>query len=202
MPRAKREPLGICDLCRGPIAPNDWYTTKGRPRLHCSIECRQSDNSRVGNPIRVAKIKQHIAAGTWKNPAHDLTPPQRSEISRRAGTVARTREVAEGRWRNPGLTPEARAINSRPEKHGDNPVLHHAFELMQQGVKLSEMPQAERDAYNANNRRLYAEKREEKRAKWNAAYKRRQTVLTPEQRAAQRAKWREANRRKRVAGNE
>jgi len=198
MPSTKHAPLGVCDLCGSQIAPDEWYTSKGKPRLHCSLECRQTDNSRVGAPLRSAKAKHRVALGIWKNPARDLTPQQRKDISARAGTIARTREVAEGRWRNPGLTLEARAINSRPEKHGDNPTLHHAIELMHQGVKLSEMPEPERTAYNARSRELYAEKRDAKRAVWNAAYRRRQAEMTPTQREQQREKWRKENLRKAI----
>lgn len=198
MNREKRAPLGTCDLCGGPIPPGEWYTCKGKPRLHCSLECRQTDNSRTGAPVRSAKAKQRVADGTWVNPFDRMTPDEMFAHQSKAARTTRTREVAEGRWRNPGLTPAARAINSRPEKHGNNPTLHHAIELMGRGVKLSEMPQAERAAYNARQRELYAQNRAAKRAAWNAAYKRRQAALTPEQRAAQRAKWREGNRRKAV----
>lgn len=46
----KKQPLGICDLCLKPIPPEDWLTHHGQPRLHCSLECRQSANA--SSPLR------------------------------------------------------------------------------------------------------------------------------------------------------
>lgn len=74
--RAKIKSVGVCDLCGGPIPRGEWYTSKGAPRLHCSIECRQTANSRAGNPKRIEKLRQAIARGEWKNPRALMTPEE------------------------------------------------------------------------------------------------------------------------------
>lgn len=45
-----------------------------------------------------------------------MTPEQISATQSVASRTSRLREVAEGRWRNPGLTPEARRKNSRHQR--------------------------------------------------------------------------------------
>ncbi len=112
MSTEKNAPIGICDHCLGPIHPDEHYTSKGQPRRYCCRDCRNTANSRNSTAIRIEKAKANVAAGTWYNPRSELTREQISEIQSRAATTARTRERAEGRWRNPGLSPESRAKNS------------------------------------------------------------------------------------------
>ena len=78
----KRLPVGICDYCEGPIPPGDWFTRRG-PRLYCSVDCRNTANSRAGNAVRTAKQKARVAAGAWQNPAK-LRPPTGEEQAARA----------------------------------------------------------------------------------------------------------------------
>lgn len=198
--RAKIQAVGVCDLCGGAIPRGEWYTSKGAPRLHCSITCRQTANSRAGNPKRIEKLKRAIARGEWQNPRSLMTPAEITATQSRASRTARLREVKAGRWRNPGLTPEAREINSRPEKHGDNPLLHRAFELMRNGCKARDLPPEMRAAHNAYRRELEKQNRAQRRAWYREWYRKRQANLTPEQREAQRAKWRAGNRRKQDRG--
>ena len=106
----KTAPIGICDHCGGPIALDEWYTRRG-PRRYCCRDCRNTANSRNGNPVRVAKVMQRVADGQWTNPRANMTTEEISAIQSLASRKGRLREVAEGRWRNPGLSDEARATN-------------------------------------------------------------------------------------------
>ena len=72
----KQKPMGICDHCEGAIPPGDWYTSHGKPRLYCSIDCRNTANSRNGTPARTAKLRQAVAEGCWQNP-QEPAPPHR-----------------------------------------------------------------------------------------------------------------------------
>lgn len=168
----KKLPLGICDHCGEPFPRGVSLTTKRGPRRYCSIDCRNTANSRNGNPVRTAKLRQAVAAGRWQNP-HHLHPPTPEEQSRRSRLV-RLREVAEGRWRNPALAPDARAKLSRPRRHGDNPLLHAAMEKLRHG-SMQELTPAERDAFHAYQKVLRDAQR---------------TRRTPEQLARLRARWR------------
>jgi hypothetical protein len=147
----KEKPLGICDFCGGPIPKGEWYTSKGKPRLYCSLECKQTANSRNGNPVRIAKLIQRVAAGLWKNPREGLD----SETTRRLNSIAakkgRLREVAEGRWRNPALSEEARQKLSRPRKHTG--ALHRAIEKLR-GGKMSDLSDEERSAWYEYRKQL------------------------------------------------
>jgi len=196
----KQFPLGICDLCHGEIPRDEWFTSKGRPRLHCSLDCRNTANSRVGAPIRSEKARWRVRVGLWINPRKMLSRERIHEVQSRASRTARLREVKEQRWRNPALDPAAREKLSRPRRHADNPLLHRAFELMRQGIKARDLPPDVRAAHNAYQRQRAAARGDELRAKRRAWYKRHQAKLTPEEREAQRAKWRAANRRKAARG--
>lgn len=173
--KSKVQPIGTCDLCLEPIPEDLWYTRRG-PRLYCSIDCRNTANSRAGNAVRVEKLKQSVAEGRWQNPAK-LNPPDPQEMGK-GSRVTRLKEVAEGRWRNPALTDEARAKLSRPRKHSG--ALHRAIERMKQGEKLKELPPEERAAFNEYRRNLYAQRkaamsdaeRDEQRARWRKNYRR------------------------------
>ena len=111
----KTQPLGICDHCLGPIKPDEWYTRRG-PRRYCSIECRNTGNSREGEPVRHAKLMERIEAGEWKPPQAFMTPDEISARQAKASRTSRLREVKQGRWRNPGTTPRARHINSAKQQ--------------------------------------------------------------------------------------
>lgn len=192
--RAKIKSVGVCDLCGGPIPRGEWYTSKGAPRLHCSIECRQTANSRAGNPKRIEKLRQAIARGEWKNPRALMTPEEISAAQSHASRTARTREVKEGHWRNPALGAKARKKLSRPRKHRGR--LHRALELLRQGIKLRDLPDDLRAAHNRYRRRLAKQNGEHRRAWYREWYKKRQAQMTPESREQQRAKWRAGNQRK------
>lgn len=174
---AKQQPTGICDHCLGMIQPGQWYTSKGSPRLYCSIDCRNTANSRAGNPVRVAKMVERVREGTWRNPAK-LRPPTGAEQAERA-RKGRKREIAEGRWRNPGLTPEAREINSRPHKYSG--ALASAIEKLGAGMRVSDLTPEEQEAHRAY-------RREQQRALSKTWDDSKREIL--------RAKWREQKRKK------
>lgn len=165
----KTAPLGICDLCGGPIA--NPYTSKGKPRLYCSRDCRNTANSRAGSLERGRKVRERIASGEWVNPA-TINPPDPAKIGTGVRRV-RLREVAEGRWRNPGLTPEARAKNSEPHIHSG--ALADAIEKLRRG-KMADLTPEEAEAYRAHAR-------ERRRQLWQSK--------TEEEREEMRRKWRE-----------
>lgn len=194
----KLQPIGICDQCLGDIPPDlgNW-TSKGLPRLHCSLVCRQTANSRAGNEERTAKLHERVLLGEWVNPA-TINPPDPANVGAGVRRV-RLAEVSEGRWQNPGLTPEARAINSQPHKH-DGP-LASAIEKLGQGLKVPELTPEEQEAHRAWRREMRAARREESNAWYRDRYRKQQAALTPEQREAQRQKWRAANRRKAQKGS-
>ena len=121
----KQAPLGICDVCGGPIPREEWYTSKrGTPRLHCSLDCKNAGNSRAGAEERGRKARQRVERGEWQNPAR-LNPPDPANVS--AG-ISRSKKsaVEAGTWQNPALTDEARAKLIRPCKH--NVALASAIE--------------------------------------------------------------------------
>lgn len=187
----KRQPIGICDHCKGEIPPGDWYTAHGKPRLYCSIDCRNTANSRNGNPVRTAKLRQAVADGRWQNPAH-LRPPTCEEQSARS-RKGRLREGAEGRWRNPALDPAARAKLSRPRKHADDPLLHRAIERLRQGGKMRDLTPEEHASYRAYRRALEQARLTEIRAYQRACYHRLMSALDPAGRERLRELWRQAH---------
>ena len=189
----KQKPIGVCDHCEGPIPRGEWYTSKGTPRLHCSFECKQTANSRKGNPTRVSKLVKRVAAGLWKNPRDGLDSETIKQLQSTASRKGRLREVAEGRWRNPALTDEARKKLSRPRKHSD--VLHSAIEKLRT-MKMDELTIEERDAYHAYRSELRNARRDEINRLARERYHRRQSELSPEQRKKQRKKWRRQNKTK------
>lgn len=154
----KIKPIGICDVCGATMPHQDWYTTKGTPRLHCSLECKQAGNSRVGNTKRILKIKKRIAAGLWKNPASDMTAEQISANNSRTSKTARLREVAAGRWRNPALSAAAKRKLSRPRKHRG--ALHRAIEKLRRG-NMSQLTEAEKKAHRAWRKKMRDVRRDE-----------------------------------------
>jgi hypothetical protein len=83
------------------------HTVKGKIRRFCSLMCRNTANSRAGNPERTRNLQERVARGEWVNPAH-LRPRTSQEQAPRA-RLGRKREVAAGIWRNPALGAEARA---------------------------------------------------------------------------------------------
>lgn len=190
----KKQPVGICDLCEGSIPRSKWYTSKRKPRLHCSRDCRNTANSRAGSAVRSRKAKKRVAAGAWQNP-HHLNPPTSEEQAERA-RKGRKREVQEGSWRNPALTEAAKVKLSRPRRHEDNLVLHGAIERLKQGDKVSDLSDQEQEAYREYRRKLYEENKEAKRAWYRDNYRKRQSEMTDEEREAQRAKWRKANQKR------
>lgn len=148
----KVQPTGICDYCLGPIPQGEWYKVHPPhdPRLYCSIDCRNAANSRAGSAGRKEKARNRVAVGDWVNPA-TINPPQKENVA--AGVRrARLREVAEGRWRNPGLTPEAREINSQPHKHSG--ALASAIEKLKSGLHIADLTEEEKEAHRAYRRSL------------------------------------------------
>ena len=162
--REKRAPLGICDLCGGEIPPSlGWYTSKRRPRLHCSLVCRQTENSRVGSPVRSRKAMERVRSGQWVNPNPALGNDPAAIAQWRANftralSAERKREVAEGRWRNPALDPAAREKLSRPRRHTDNPVLHRAVERLGAGASVADLTEEEKQTWREYRRRLQRER--------------------------------------------
>jgi hypothetical protein len=187
----KLQAVGVCDHCLGPIPPKEWYTRRG-PRLYCSLECRQTANSRAGNPIRVEKIRERMKRGEWRNPSH-IRPPTPAEQSHRA-RLGRKREVAAGTWRNPARDDAARAKLSRPRRHEG--ALHSAIEKLGRGLSMADLTDEEAAAYRARAAELRAARREEINRRARERYAARQAAMTDEEREAQRARWREGNRRR------
>lgn len=186
----KQAPIGICDFCGGPIPRSEWYTRRG-PRLYCSVDCKNTANSRVGAPIRSRKAKERVRRGEWQNP-HHIHPPTSEEQSRRS-RLARTREVESGRWRNPALTDKARAKLSRPRKHTG--ALHKALEKLRRGSMI-DLTDAERKAYLRWRHELRQARLQDVRRYYRDRYRKQQESLTPAEHEAQRAKWREQNKRR------
>jgi hypothetical protein len=104
------------------------------------------------------------------------------------------REIAEGRWRNPALSLEAREKLSRPRKHGDNPVLHRAIERLRQGAKVADLTPEEREAHRIHRATLREARRDEYNA-WRRDYYRR-CMADPESRARLREKWQRQNQQR------
>lgn len=154
----KIAPLGICDHCGGPIPRNRWYTSKGKPRLYCTLTCRNTANSHNGEPIRYQKMMDRIHRGAWTNPAK-LHPPTSADQAARA-RKGRLREVAARTWRNPALAEAARRKLSRPRKHtGD---LANAIQKLDQGLSVSDLTPGEAAAHRSYRRRLAHQKRQTK----------------------------------------
>ncbi len=147
----KTSPLGICDHCGNKIPVENWHTRRG-PRRYCSIECKNTANSRIGAPVRSAKAKVRVATGIWHNPRSKMTKEQIHATQTESSRKARLREVAEGRWRNPALTDEARQKLSRPRRLTG--ILHSAQEKLYRGLSMHDLTQEERDAYHEYRREL------------------------------------------------
>lgn len=187
----KKQSVGICDFCLGTIPRDRWYTSKRTARLHCSLRCKNTANSRAGAPIRSREMKQHVQSGEWENPAK-LNPPTPAEQAERA-RKGRLNEVVDGRWRNPALSESARKKLSRPRKHSGD--LHGAIEKLKHG-KMEELTKDERRAYRKYRNELRDGQKDEINRKDRERYKLKRAAMTDEEREAQRAKWREQNRRK------
>jgi hypothetical protein len=190
----KRAPVGICDQCGGPIPAGEWYTSKGKERLHCSPECKATANSRAGAPIRSRKAKAKVAAGEWYNPRSGMTPEQISAVQSRASRTARLAEVTDGRWRNPALDDAARAKLSRPRKHTG--VLHQAIKKLGQDYSVSDLTTEEQAAHRDYRRELRLARLDQARQYRRAYDRRRWEQKTPEEREAQRARWRRQNKQR------
>jgi DNA-binding transcriptional regulator YiaG len=201
----KTAPIGICDFCGEDFSPDvSHYTSKGKPRFHCSHECRNTANSRAGADIRAEKMQARVRRGEWQNPSpltrDDATDAEIAFFQRRVSagmSEARKREVREGRWRNPALGAEARRKLSRPRKHGDNPVLHSAIEKLHGGT-MDDLTPEEREAYLAYRRRLRKARIGKVRAYQRRRY--RAEMETEEGRAKQRTKWQRGRERQAQCG--
>lgn len=183
--------IGICDFCGKNIPTGEWWTSKGRPRLHCCIECRQAANSRKMEN-RSEWMRSRIEDGEWVNPATINRPS--SEVISKNSRAARLREVEEGRWRNPGQTSEAREKNSEPHKHTG--VLASAIEKLRTTGKTSELSPEEQEAHRLYRKQLRNARKEEINQWHKEYYQKRMAAMTVEERDAQREKWRQQNRKK------
>lgn len=158
----KSAPIGVCDLCGEDFPPNvSHYTTQRVPRRYCSRLCRNTANSRAGAEIRSKKAKERVRRGEWKNPSpvirEDATPREiEAWREKMSASVSDTRkqEVESGTWQNPALSDEAREKLSRPRKHGDNPVLHAAFEKLRTGASVADLLPEEQEAHRAYRREI------------------------------------------------
>lgn len=189
----KTLPLGICDNCGESFPPQLSLYTKHGPRRYCSIECRNTGNSRAGAPIRAARQRERVASGEWQSPYTYMTAEEISAAHAKAARTGRLREVAAGRWRNPALSPAAREKLSRPRKHGDNPALHSAIEKMH-GGRMSDLTPEEQVAYRQYQKSRRQTHREEINA-WQRNYYCR-CMADPERRARLREKWQRQNKRR------
>lgn len=151
MGKDKILPIGICDRCGGPIKPDEFYTRRG-PRRYCSVDCKNTANSRSGAPERSRKAKQRVAAGIWYNPRSEMTPERISAVQSSASRKARLKEVAENRWKNPAITDEARVKLSLPRKFRG--ALHSAIQKRNRGIRMPEMTSEERSQLREHQRKL------------------------------------------------
>jgi hypothetical protein len=151
----KIQPLGVCDRCLAVIPKERWYTSKGKPRRYCSVDCRNAGNSHEGEAIRYRKLVERIERGEWENPAK-LKPPTPEEQAERA-RKGRLREVDEGRWRNPAYGEDAREKLSRPRKHSG--ALASAIEKLGRGLSVADLTEEEREAHRAWRRELQRQKK-------------------------------------------
>ncbi len=190
---AKRLSIGTCDHCEGEIPSDQWYTTKGKPRLHCCRKCRNTAISRAGAKVRSEKAKKRVALGQWQNPAK-LNPPTSEQQAERA-RKGRLREVEAGTWRNPALSDEARKKLSRPRKHSG--TLHLAIEKLSRGLRMDQLTPDEQDVYRQYRRELRLARRNEINAAARRRYHQRQAAMSEQEREAQRRKWREKDARRR-----
>lgn len=87
---AKVQPIGVCDLCGGPIPHDMWYTREHKPRLHCSLLCRNTANGRIKAKQRGQALRDRYHAGTWT--PHILTLP--GDERRRIGRTSAAASVA------------------------------------------------------------------------------------------------------------
>lgn len=151
----KCAPPGICDLC-GQQMPT--HTVKGNIRRFCSVECRNTANSRAGNAERTRKLRERVASGEWVNLMH-VRPPTGEEQAERA-----------------------RAKLSRPRKHSG--ALADAIEKLRlPGVGMADLTPEEQNAYRAHARtqarqrrtQWTDEERAEARRKWREAWRRRRS---------------------------
>lgn len=175
----KTAPLGICDLCGETFPAGVSLYTKRGPRRYCSIECRNTANSRDGAEIRARKARERVARGEWENPSpfvrEDATEAERHLARRKIGqgvTRRRRAEVRAGIWRNPALDDAAREKLSRPRAHADNPALHRAIERLRTGDKMSDLTIEEADAYRTWRRALRYARRDEVNAWYRTRYRR------------------------------
>ena len=142
------------------------YTTRGTPRLHCSVECRNRANAKKSAPAQRQRQLRRVHAGMWLNPnpvtQEAATEDQIAHWRRRVGEAAsrtRRREIKEGRWRNPALDAGAREKLGRPRTLGDNPALHQALKKKRRGTLTKDLTQEERDAVRAYYRERRASRR-------------------------------------------
>jgi len=188
----------LCELCGGSVDEFGlgFYTTKGTPRRFCSIDCRQTRNSRVGAPIRAEKARERVRRGEWQNPAESLTAEEVHEYARRGAAVRAQQHrqaLAEGTWQNPADAPGAREKLSQPRRHGDNPVLHRAIERLTQGASVADLTEAEAEAHRAWRRELRATDPERSRRYARESYRRR--MATEEGRTRARTQWEQERER-------
>lgn len=65
----KRLPVGICDYCEEPFPSGvPQYTTRGAPRLRCSVECRNRANAKKSVPAQRQRQLRRVHASTWVDP--------------------------------------------------------------------------------------------------------------------------------------
>ena len=105
------------------------------------------------------------------------------------------REIAEGRWRNPALSAEARAKLSRPRKYGADPLLHRAIEKLDHGT-MADLTPDEHARYLAYERERRQARLPEIRAYQRARYQRIMRAQDPAGRERLRALWRQQNQRR------
>lgn len=151
----KTQKLGICDNCLGEIPKSRWYTSKGKPRRYCCVECRNAGNSHAGEATRYTKMMDQIRRGEWQNPAK-LRPPTPEEQAEKA-RQARLAEVAAGTWRNPALSEAARTKLSRPRKHSG--ALADAIDKMNRGMSVADLTLEEQKAHREYRRALKQSKK-------------------------------------------
>ena len=77
----KVAPVGTCDYCGKGIPVGEWWTSKGRPRLHCSLECRQAASSR----------KMENRAEWMRERIDGATPAARRRLGQRTRNLTNTR---------------------------------------------------------------------------------------------------------------
>ncbi len=169
-----------CELCGDDVDDHGlgYYTVDNKRRRFCSVECRQLRNSRVSAPQHAVTMRQRVRSGLWTSPLEYTTHDERTEYAARGGEARAVQvraEIEQGTWM-PSYS-----------KHAGNPVLFSAKQKLSAGGHVSDLTDAERDAYRLYMRELRARDRERVRLHNREYYRR--CMSDPDKRATAQARY-------------